>query len=65
MYIIVQLRKHWITNIVRPVDYRVALSTSNIAAVSESIAEYPNVFISRRFKKLGLSYDLPCTRIYT
>ena len=45
-----------VTNIVRPVHHRFARSAENIAAVSESVAEDPNVSIPRRSQELGLSY---------
>ena len=45
-----------ITNIVRPVHHRFARSVENIAAVSESVGEDPNVSISCRSQELGLSY---------
>ena len=42
-------------NIDRPVRHRFARSTENIAIVSESIAEDPNVSISRLPQELGQS----------
>ena len=40
----------------RLVHHRFARSVGNIAIVSESVAEDPNVSISRRSQKLGLPY---------
>ena len=45
-----------VTNIERPVDHRFARSTENIAIVSESIDENPNVSIPHRSQELGLFY---------
>ena len=45
-----------VTNIERPVHHRFARSAENIAIVSESVAEDPNVSIPRRSQELGLSY---------
>ena len=45
-----------VTNIERPVYHRFARSAENIAIVSESVAEDPNVSIPRRSQELGLSY---------
>ena len=42
-----------VTNIERPVHYRFARSAENIAVVSESVAEDPNVWIPRRSQELG------------
>ena len=44
------------TNIERPVHHSFDRSAGNIAIVSESAAEYPNVSISRHSQELGLSY---------
>ena len=44
------------TNIERPVHHRFARSVENIAIVSESVAEDPNVSTSRRSLELGLSH---------
>ena len=46
-----------VTNIERPVYYRFARSAENIAFVSESFAEDPNVSNPRNAQQLGLSYD--------
>ena len=45
-----------VTNIERSVRRRFARSAENIAIVSRSVAEDPNVLISRRSQKLGPSY---------
>ena len=45
-----------VTNIERPVHHRFARYAENIAIVSESVAEDPNVSIPRRPQELGLSY---------
>ena len=45
-----------VTQIERPVHYRFTRSAENIAIVSESVSEDPNVSIPRRSQKLGLSY---------
>ena len=45
-----------VTNIERPVHYCFARSAENIAIVSESIAEDPNVSIPRHFQELRWSY---------
>ena len=45
-----------VANIERPVYCRFAGSAENIFVVSESVAENPNVSISRRSQELGLSY---------
>ena len=44
-----------ITNIVRPVHHHFARSTKNIAIVSESVPEDPNVSITPRSHEIGLS----------
>ena len=49
-----------ITNIERPVHHRFACSAENIAIVSESIAEDPNMSILRFYQELGLSYGTLC-----
>ena len=41
-----------------PVHQRFARSAENIAIVSESVAEDPNVYIPRCFLELGLSYGI-------
>ena len=46
-----------VTNIERPVYHRFAGSAENITNVSESVAEDPNVPISRRSQELGLHLD--------
>ena len=53
-----------VANIKRPVQHRFACSTENIAMVSESVAEDPNVSISHRCQELGLPYGTS-RRIYT
>ena len=45
-----------VTNIERPVDYRIACFAEIIAIVSESIAEDTKVSIPSRSQELGLSY---------
>ena len=45
-----------VKNIERPVHYCFAGSAKNIAIVSESVAEDPNVSMPRRPQELGLSY---------
>ena len=45
-----------VTNIERPVHYRFTCSAENIAIVSESVAEGPNVSIHRRSQELELSF---------
>ena len=45
-----------VTNIERPVHYRFGRSAKNIAVVSESVAENPNVSIPRRSPGIELSY---------
>ena len=47
-----------VTNIGRHVNYRFARSPENIAIVSESVAEDPNVSIPCRSQELGLSYGI-------
>ena len=44
-----------VTNIVRPVHHRFARSAENIAAVSESVTEDPNVSIPRRSHEFFLA----------
>ena len=45
-----------VTNVDKPVHHRFVHSTENIAIVSESIAEDPNVSFPHRSQQLGLSY---------
>ena len=45
-----------VTNIERRVHHRFARSADNIAIVSESVNEGPNMSISWRSRELGLSY---------
>lgn len=45
-----------VTDVLRPIHHRNARSTENIAAVSESVEEDPNLSIPRRAQHLGLSY---------
>ena len=53
-----KVKKFWeigvITNIERLVHYRLAHSSENIAILSESVSEDPNVYILRRPEELGL-----------
>ena len=44
------------TNIERPVHHRFARPDENIAILSESVAEDPNMSTPRRSQELGLSY---------
>ena len=46
-----------VTNIERPVHHRFACSAENVANVSESFADDPNVLIPRRSQESGLSYS--------
>ena len=45
-----------VTNIERPVNHHLARLFENIAIVSESVAENPNLSIPRRSQELQLSY---------
>ena len=45
-----------VISIRRPVHYRFACSAENIAIVSESAAQDPNMWIPRRSQQLGLSH---------
>ena len=45
-----------VTNIEGPVNHRFAHFAENIAIVSESVAQDPNVSIPRPSQELGLSY---------
>ena len=45
-----------VTNIERPVHHRFVRSSKNIAIVSESVAEDPNVSVPRRPQEVRLSY---------
>ena len=47
-----------VTNIERPVHHRYARFAENIAIVSESVAEGPNVSICRCSQELELSYSI-------
>ena len=49
-----------VTNIKRHVNHRFVRSTENIAIVSDSVAEDPNVSIPRRSEELGMSYGTLC-----
>ena len=46
-----------VTNIERSAHHCFTCSAENIAAVSESVVEDPNVQIGRRSQELGLSYS--------
>ena len=46
-----------VTNIEKPIHHRFARSAENIAIVSKTVAEDPNVSIPRRPEKLGVSYS--------
>ena len=47
-----------VTNMVRPVHHRFVSYAENITFVTESVAEDPNVSITRRSQELGMSYGI-------
>ena len=53
-------RPEWFRILEKPVHNRFACSGENIATVSQSVAENPNVSIPRRSHELGLSYGTLC-----